>query len=274
MSRIALLTLVLSLILPVNAVSDQKDMITEIAFDHVQLNDETKAKIAVIEMEHGKPLKKMGQELIQAAKDKNIRGILLIIDCPGGDAARFSSIHDLIKKIKKTKPIVGLVVGYAASGGYMWASATDYIIASSFAHVGSIGVSMTKETYKKMRRTGNVEAEVDIEMFFAGEFKDLFCDYRSKLTNSQRQFIEATLEKHYQLFLQMVAENRGLDLNECKKWAEGKLFLAPEALSLGLIDEIGTLFEAEQKLIELINIRNPMCAFSDLDYSFEEPQKN
>ena len=83
--------------------------------------------------------KKTMMDLVAIAKDKSIHGILLIIDSSGGSATKFGTLYDLVKRITQIKPVIILIEGVAMSGGYLLATAGDYIIAHQGSEIGSIG---------------------------------------------------------------------------------------------------------------------------------------
>lgn len=222
-----------------------------------------KPKVAMINLFGQIDFQKIMLEIIGAGKDPEIHGMLLIIDNYGGSIPVFSAVHDLIKRVGKIKPVVALVVGSAHSCGYMITSAAHYVIAHSCSEVGNIGAYYSVAKYRDTKKTGEIEANVAIELFQAGEFKTIFNEHGKDLSESDRNYINEIVSKTYQQFLKMVASNRSLDLGEYKIWAEGKTFIAHDALELGLIDEIGTLFEAEEMILKLIREKNP-------DYQFED----
>jgi signal peptide peptidase SppA len=213
--------------------------------------------------------------LTTAAKNKEISAILLVIDCDGGSFAPFSALHDLIKKVRVKKPIVGLVIGSAYSGGYLVTSATNYIIAQSGSEFGSIGVIFEIYKYKEPKVTGNIDAKLEVELFTAGEYKGILNRHKN-FTEQERAYLKTYVEKGYELFLKTVAENRNLDLQNYKTWADGKVHFAPDALQMGLIDGIGTIFEAENKLLELIIQKNPDLIYdNEVEYLFYDfPKEN
>jgi protease-4 len=203
-------------------------------------------------------------DLIKAAKNPTIKGILFIIDNCGGRSVTFGCLHDMIVAIKKDKPVVGFVCGIAYSGGYHTASAMTYLIAGNFSDIGSIGVTRTIKHYRNKKiKDGNVDADLQTEFFSAGRYKATGNYYAADLSQEERNYIQNEVEKCYESFKASVAQNRNLDLSLAEQWAEGKLFSGPEALQLGLIDEIGTLLDAERKLIELIQLKNPELRLSD-----------
>lgn len=194
--------------------------------------------------------------LVIAAKDPNIKGILLIIDNSGGAMGSYSTIYDTLKKIKKLKPIVGLINGSAYSCGYMVACATDYLIAHSFSNIGSIGVRLDIQKYKNYKLHDKSQADVVFDILQAGRYKTLTSTTTPELTPEEREYLVDGLNVLYKKFIALVAHDRNINPEKYEQWAEGKIFEADEAKGLGLIDEIGTIFEAEQKLIELIKARN------------------
>lgn len=219
-----------------------------------------KPQVAVIYISNEPDFKQLAINLTEAAKNNEIMAILLMIDNSGGNVGTFSLIHDLVKKIRTIKPVVSLITGGAYSCGYMLASATDYIIAPSGSEIGCIGTIVEIQRWKDAKKTGDIEATLGVEIFHGGEFKAISNPY-NELTDKDRDYIQSIAEQSYDYFLKVVAENRNLSLENYKEWAEGKIFIASKALKLGLIDEIGTIFEAEDKIIELIRQKNPDSAF-------------
>lgn len=231
---------------------------------------EQKMMIKIIYLDGEIQFQKIMLDLFNAAKDKQILGLLLIIDNYGGRTTNYFMIHDLIKRIALAKPVVAFVSGAAMSCGYAMASAANYIVAGNLSQIGSIGVVSEKWYYKEPNvitdeQYAQIKAGLESETFRAGEFKDLFNPHR-QLTPEERKYVQEDVNKAYQEFLRLVARNRSLNLDTYKTWAEGKIFLAYEALQLGLIDEIGTMLEAENKLLEFIRQQNFEVRFTELIY--------
>jgi len=221
-----------------------------------------KANVAVIELVDPINFKDSVVHLISAAKNPAVDGVVLMINCGGGSTGAFSVLHDHIKKLATLKPVVALVGESAGSSGYLITSAADYIIASGCSNLGCIGTVWEIATYKNPKYKGNnLEAGIDVEQFNAGEFKSVGSPYHP-LSNKDKEYIKKYIARIYQYFLETVAANRKLDMKKYKEWAEAKLFISPDALKLGLIDAIGTFFEAEEKVLELICKRNPEKTFA------------
>ena len=218
--------------------------------------------------------KQTALNLIHAAKSPDIWGIIVIIDNNGGRTTQFSMLHDIIKKITPIKPVICLVTA-ALSGGYMVASATDYIIATRLAAIGSIGVLMEISRFQDpvMNQNG-IKTKYTVDIFKAGKFKDLYDSHSQELSEEERAYIQDSIDRTYEEFKKMMVENRNLKLEDSEQWAEAQSFIAPEALELGLIDEIGTMFEAEAKIIELIRAKNPIESFKNKVSPFFYDEKN
>lgn len=217
-----------------------------------------RSKVMVIEMYDPVDFKKCGVQLFLAKKDANIVGVILTVDSRGGGAGDFSVIHDMVKKLTETKPVVCLIMGAACSAGYMVASAGTVIMAHTFSEIGSIGAFIGIDRYKKTRvKDAKIKADLTVEIVKAGEFKNLYNPFLPELTEAQRAFIQAELMKRYDAFIDLVAQNRSLKKEDYHVWAEGKEFDAAEALKLGLIDGIGTIFHAEEMIKGIVLERNP-----------------
>ena len=215
-------------------------------------------KVLVMRISDPIKFEDLQHELYLATIQQKVVGVICIIDCGGGKATDFSVIHDMIKKLVSKKPVVSLVAGSACSAGYTIASAATSILAHSASIIGGIGTYIEYSRYFNVRvKDKDTEADKKVDVFKAGEFKALNSQYAPELSENQRTFIQEQLMKHYDAFIDLVVQNRHLNKDEYKIWAEGKTFYAPEALELGLIDGIGTIFDAEDKIKELILKRNP-----------------
>jgi protease-4 len=204
------------------------------------------------------------QELFEATKRQDVVGIIFVINSNGGNAGEFSVVHDMIKNFSTTRPVVALIAGGALSGGYLIASAANNIIAHSVSDIGNIGVIRFIDRYKNIRVSRDtIEADLSTDMFIVGEFKGIENPFAKELSDNQRAYLQASLLKSYDIFLTLVAQNRHFKKEDYKLWAEGKIFLPPEALELGLIDEIGTIFDAQEKIKQLIVERNPQATYVD-----------
>lgn len=217
-----------------------------------------KPKVAIIKF-YGEPnFDKVQDNLVKALKDPEIKGVLMQVDSPGGSVAHFACISDLVARVKQVKPVVTYVIGTAASGGYMVSCASDYIISSSMADIGSIGAYAEIHKHKNLKASGSMGADVDVELFTAGEFKNLTNPYSGRLNEKEKAAMQDYIDRTYVEFREFVVQNRkNIKAESYKDWAEGRIFTASKALELGLVDDIGTILDAESKALELIKARNP-----------------
>jgi protease-4 len=193
------------------------------------------------------------KQLATYFKDKNIKAIMLRMECSGSASGTGEIIFNEIMELKKEypKPIITLVENVCASGGYWIASATDHIIAPSTALIGSIGINMP---YLFQLPEFLAEHKVGYVNMKAGTYKTATDPFAS-MSDGDKAMLQATLDDSYQQFVTTVAHCRKLNLNNASQWADGRLFNGHQAQLLGLIDEIGSLQNAirilkEKALIE------------------------
>lgn len=179
---------------------------------------------------------KIISELERARKDKNVKGIVLRINSPGGSALASNIINRKIKKVGKEKPVYVSIGGVAASGGYYIAVAGDKIYAEKESLTGSIGVVSLIPNFKEL--LGKID--VNVEVVKKGEYSDLF-SLSKEFTEKDEEKIYASSLKVYSEFLDVVAQGRKLDRNYVHSIAQGKVWLGEEGKELGLVDGIGGL---------------------------------
>lgn len=179
---------------------------------------------------------KIISELERARKDKNVKGIVLRINSPGGSALASNIINRKIKEVGKEKPVYVSIGGVAASGGYYIAVAGDKIYAEKESLTGSIGVVNLIPNFKEL--LGKID--VNVEVVKKGEYSDLF-SLSKEFTEKDEEKIYASSLKVYSEFLDVVAQGRKLDRNYVHSIAQGKVWLGEEGKELGLVDGIGGL---------------------------------
>lgn len=190
---------------------------------------------------------------IKWAQDHGVRALIFEINSPGGSVLPSKEVADCIKSLRT--PTVAWVRDLAASGGYWIASACNRIVADSASGVGSIGViSIHLEFSELMKKYG-----VGYEGFKTGEFKDMGVPFR-KSTQKERQSIQDHIGQIHKMFVESVAENRGLDPKKVAAIADGRLFLGDEGKKLGLVDKLGGRAEAVRQCELLGNFKHIMVA--------------
>lgn len=189
------------------------------------------------------------RQLKKFFENNDIKAILLFIESPGGAAGSAEAIAHEIKLLKKDhpKPIITLTENILTSGGYYIAAATDFIIAQPSTLVGSIGVIIPGQF--KLQDFIE-EYKIHYNVIKAGEYKAA-TDPFVNATPEQKALLENVAQSSYKNFIDHVARHRPkLEKDKSSVWADGKLFTGNQALSLGLIDLIGSHANAVQKIKE------------------------
>jgi protease IV len=187
-------------------------------------------------------------DFIKAADEsKQVQVIVLEINSPGGGAVASDEIATAVKKTKK--PVVALIREVGASGGYWIASATEHIIANRMSITGSIGVISSYLEFSGMME----EYGVGYERLVAGSKKDVGTPFR-KLKTDEKDLLEQKLNKVHDYFIQAIAENRDMPVQEVTAVATGEFYLGVEAKQKGLIDQLGGKDELEDYIMKTYNL--------------------
>lgn len=179
-------------------------------------------------------------EKIRRAGDDPVKALVVRINSPGGSAAASQEIYAELKKIReKGKIVVVSMADVAASGGYMIACAADYIVANPATVTGSIGVIIDATNTQGLYNLLGIEYEV----IKSGEFKDTLNPARP-LTDAEKELLEVMVGDIYDQFVDTVVEGRGLSREKVLTYADGRVFTGQQALKIGLVDELGNLYDA------------------------------
>lgn len=173
-------------------------------------------------------------ELDKALKNKNIKGIVLRINSPGGSALASAIINNKVKEVSKLKPVYVSIGGVSASGGYYISAAAKKIFADKESITGSIGVVSMIPNIKEL--VGKIN--INVEELKKGEYADIY-SLTKEMDSERLDKIYASNLKVYNEFLDVVAEGRNLDREYVHSIAQGKVWLGEEGVNLKLVDEIG-----------------------------------
>jgi protease IV len=168
-----------------------------------------------------------------AEADPDILGIVAQIDSYGGYAAPGYQIMEALRY--SSLPTVAYIRETGASAAYLAATGADYIVASPFAAVGSIGITYS---YVENAEQNEKEGKKFVQLS-SGPFKDAGNPNKA-LTPSERALYERDIQIYKDMFVQQVAAARGLSVEAVEAIADGSVMPASLALEKGLIDEIGT----------------------------------
>jgi len=175
-------------------------------------------------------------------KDKSIKAILLQMDCPGGYSGSSQALFEELKTLKKEypKPVVTYVETLCASGGYYVAAASDAIVTTPSAFVGSIGVYIAQPYLKNFIE----QYKLQYNFVESGKYKTARNPFAVQ-SDERKAMLQSVTDDTYQQFIaDVVAQRPQLSLAKSTEWAEGRVFTGKQALKLGLIDAVGSLTTA------------------------------
>ena len=198
------------------------------------------------------------EDLQKAKDDKNIKGVLFVVDSPGGSVAPSVELAYAIKELKESKPVVVYASGVIASGSYYASIWGNKIIANPGSMVGSIGVIMQGvNTEELMQKIG-----VSTQTVKAGKYKESGTPTRKWFDYEEKQ-LQAVIDDTYNMFISDVASARNLDVKNHIIFADAKIFTSKQAKEVGLVDEVATLSYAQNSLITLAKVDNPVWKKED-----------
>ena len=162
-----------------------------------------------------------------ASEDPVIKAIILDINSPGGSPVASDEIAQALKATDK--PTVAVIREVGASGAYWIATACDVIIANRMSITGSIGATSSYLDFSGLINRYNVS----YQRLVSGEFKDMGTPFR-ELTDEEVRIFNETLETIEEFFVEEISANRGMTVDEVRKYADGRFFLGIDALKYDL----------------------------------------
>ena len=219
-------------------------------------------KIAVVyaegEIRHGKesygmimdePYMKILREI---RRDDKIKGVVLRINSPGGDAFVSDIMWRELRLIRETgKPVTVSMGDLAASGGYYLACAADSIFAEENTLTGSIGVfGLVPNVEGFMNNKLGIHFDtVKTAKYSTGLYNAFY-----PISPEQAKYIQESVDSSYYLFLERVAESRNMGVEEVHEIAQGRVWTGKRALDIGLVDKVGCLEDAIQSAVNLAKL--------------------
>ncbi len=173
-------------------------------------------------------------EALERLGRSSARAVIVHINSPGGTTGGSEQLHDALKRLKVQKPMVVVVEGLAASGGYIAAMASDHIVAQSSALVGSIGVLFQYPNFSELLKTVGVKVE-EIKSTPLKAAPSPF----EPASPEARAAVEAIVLDSYDWFRGLVRDNRKIDGADLTRVTDGRVFTGRQAIDLKLVDELG-----------------------------------
>lgn len=180
------------------------------------------------------------RQLHDARDDESIRAIVLRINSPGGSVPATQELGEEIRKVRSAgKPVIVSMGDVAASGGYWLAALADKVYANPSTITGSIGIYMPYSNWEELYRKIGVQPE----KIKSGPHKDILTPERP-ITPAERTIIQNMVDDMYEQFVTVVAEGRNLDPDKVRQIGDGRIYTGKQAKELGLVDELGNLYDA------------------------------
>lgn len=188
------------------------------------------------------PVSLFKEKLDKAARDADVRAVVLRINSPGGGVTATDLMYNELRRFREQtgKPVIASMLDLAASGGYYLACGADKIYALPTTVTGSIGVIMLAPEFSgTMAKIG-----VHMNVIKSGEMKDMASMFR-EMNDKDRAVLQSLIDGMYARFLDVVAQSRkSVDRDSLRGLADGRVYLGNDAKKLGLIDEVGTVTDA------------------------------
>jgi protease IV len=174
------------------------------------------------------------QQLERLGKSTTARAVIVHVDSPGGTTAGSEQLYDALMRLKERKPLVIVVDGLAASGGYITAIAGDHIVAKQTSLVGSIGVLFQYPNFTDLLD----KLGVKVESIKSSPLKAAPSGFEPTSPEA-RAAIESIIKDSYAWFRGLVQDRRHLSDEELQAVADGRVFTGHQGIALKLVDEIG-----------------------------------
>jgi len=187
--------------------------------------------------------------LRKARNNDKVKAVVLRVDSPGGSAFASEIIRQEVELLKASgKPVVASMGTYAASGGYWISAPADKIYAAPSTITGSIGIFGMMMTFEDSLSKLGIHTDgvgtTDISGFGPTQ----------PLTDGMAKLFQLSINKGYQDFITLVAENRNMTLAQVDAIAQGRVWSGKKAKELGLVDELGNITDAIVAAAKLANL--------------------
>ena len=202
----------------------------------------------------------------KARDDKNVKGIILRVNSPGGDVYASSMITNALEEFQSTgRPVITSMGDIAASGGVWVTTTSEEIWAEETTLTGSIGVYSIVPDFSPLEKWAGMNYD-GVSMTKAGSVYDLS---RGMNEDLNKQFRENT-DNMYKNFVTKVANNRDMEFADVLKFAGGRIWRGDTALELGLVDKLGSLDDAIDSMASKLELEDYRVFSYNTEVEFED----
>jgi len=192
-------------------------------------------------------------EALERLQNSNVAAVVVHINSPGGTTAGSEQLYDCLMRLKAKKPLVVVVEGLAASGGYITAIAADHIVAQQSSLVGSIGVLFQYPNFTELLKTVGVKVE-EVKSSPLKAAPNGF----EPTSPEAREALDALVKDSYAWFRSLVKDRRGMDDALLEKVSDGRVFTGRQAVDLKLVDQLGDEKTAIDWLVAQKNVKKDL----------------
>lgn len=208
--------------------------------------------------------KNVVEDLDALANDKKVKAVVLRVNSPGGSAYASEQIWHAVELLKKKKPVIVSMGGYAASGGYYISCGADYIISDPTTLTGSIGIfGMVPDA------SGLLEGKLGLHFDAVSTNKAYDLEPATgHLSPAAGAAMQAYVDRGYKLFISRVAAGRHMTVQRVNEIGQGRVWTGQQALALKLVDRLGTLDDAIAEAAKRAKLIDYEVIASDIEKDF------
>lgn len=192
------------------------------------------------------------KDLKELMDDDDVKAVVIRVNSGGGSAFASEQMWHQIMELKKVKPVVVSMGGYAASGGYYMSVPANWIVAEPTTITGSIGIFGMFPDF-----SGLASEKLGIKFDEVKTNKNgTFLSPMRPLTPDEMRMLQVYIDRGYNTFKDRVAQGRKLTMQQVETIAQGHVYTGEDALKIKLVDELGGLDKAVQKAVQLAKIKD------------------
>lgn len=196
--------------------------------------------------------RKVCKDLEELMNDDDVKAVVVRINSGGGDAYASEQMWHQMSELRKVKPVVVSMGDYAASGAYYMSAPASWIVAQPNTLTGSIGIFAVIPDFSGLVTTKLGVRFDEVKTNRHSTFGNLMA---RPFNAEETAMLQASVNRGYSLFRQRVADGRHLTIESVEKIAQGRVWLATDALNIKLVDQLGGIDDAVKKAAQLAKLK-------------------
>lgn len=197
--------------------------------------------------------RKVCKDLEDLMNDDDVKAVVVRINSGGGDAYASEQMWHQMSELRKVKPVVVSMGDYAASGAYYMSAPASWIVAQPNTLTGSIGIFAVIPDLSGLVTTKLGVRFDEVKTNRNSTFGNLMA---RQFNAEEKAMLQASVNRGYSLFRQRVADGRRLPVESVEKIAQGRVWLATDALNIKLVDQLGGIDDAVKKAAQLAKLKD------------------